>query len=187
MRNASFQKARLDTAKLWDYAVRALAGRAYSSGELRKKLAAKAAAASDVDATLTRLKDYGYINDKKYADSYAAARLENQGLGKSRVMRDLRARRIAPEVAARAVTAAYAQSDETLLIEAYLDRKVLRFRSGAMLEEPKELASAYRKLIRAGFPSGPVLRVLKRRAKDPEAVDSFEPPAEEEPDSDATP
>ncbi|MBI1791748.1 MAG: regulatory protein RecX [Acidobacteria bacterium] len=179
------KKARLSADALWDYAVKTLAGRSQSSSELRRKLAAKAERAEDVDAVLARLKEYGYLNDRQFAESYAGARLENRGLGKSRVLRDLRARRVAPAVAERAVAKAYSGVDENSLIEQFVDRKILRLRSGALFQDPKELASAYRKLIRAGFTSGNVLRVLKRLAKDPEIVDGFQPPAEEaEPDSD---
>ena len=44
----------------------------------------------------------------------------------------------------------------------------------------KELASAYRKLLRAGFSSGNIVRVLKRFARDPDLLDQFEPPVETE-------
>ena len=84
---------RLDAAALWDYAVRALAARAHSSGELRVKLERKAEKRSDVDATLARLKEYRYLDDRKFAESFAAARLENRQFGKNRVLRDLRERR----------------------------------------------------------------------------------------------
>jgi hypothetical protein len=42
------------------------------------------------------------------------------------------------------------------------------------------MASAFRRLMRAGFRSGDILRVLKRFARNPELLDNFEPPQEEE-------
>jgi regulatory protein len=171
---------RLDAEALFQYAVRALGGRAHSAAELKRKLRAKALLAEDVDKTVARLKDYGYLDDRKLAESYAGARLEREGFGKARVLRDLRARSVAPTIAERAVTKAYEGVEEDALVEAYVDRKILRARPGSMLKDPKELASAYRKLLRAGFSTNVILRVLKRRAQDPEIVDAFELPAEEE-------
>src|SRR6185295_11154908 len=94
---------RLDAVALWDYAVKALASRACSSGELRQKLIARAATKDDVEASMSRLKDYGYLDDRRFADSFAVARLENQRMGKARVLQDLRRRRVAPVVAEASV------------------------------------------------------------------------------------
>jgi len=87
-------KPRLSAEALWDFAVKVLAARAYSTGELRRKLIQKAERAADVDEAISRLRDYGYLNDRRFAESYAGFRLENQGLGKSRVLRDLRQRNV---------------------------------------------------------------------------------------------
>lgn len=169
---------RLDEAGLWEYAVKALAGRAHSTGELREKLRRRALSPEDVDATLARLKDYGYLDDRAFAESYAAARLENQRFGRNRVLRDLRERRVGSTLAEGTVRKVYQNVDEEKLVEDYLRR---RFRA-PVLQDEKELAAAYRRLLRAGFSSGTVIRVLKRVAKDPDLLDAFEPPepAEEE-------
>ena len=42
----------------------------------------------------------------------------------------------------------------------------------------KDLASAYRRLLRAGFRTGEIVRVLKRFAANPELLDYLEPPEE---------
>jgi hypothetical protein len=49
-----------------------------------------------------------------------------------------------------------------------------------LFQDEKELASAYRKLLRAGFTSGNIVRVLKRFARDPDLLDALEPPEETE-------
>ena len=63
------------------------------------------------------------------------------------------------------------------LIEDFVRRKI---RPKTSFEDPKELASAYRRLVRAGFASGNVISVLKRMAKDAELLDRIEPPEEQE-------
>lgn len=165
--------SKLDAERLWDYALRSLGGRAYSTGELRQKLRVKCERAEDVDATISRLKDFGYLDDKRFAEHFASARLENQKLGKMRVLRDLQRRRVAPALAGRTVEKTYQGVDETRLIEDFIRRKL---RKSNKFKENKDFASAYGKLLRAGFQSGAVIKALKKFAKNPELMDDLEPP-----------
>jgi len=165
---------RLDLEGLKKYALRALGGRAHSLGELRDKLMRRAASAGDVDAVIAQLKAHGYLDDRRYAESVAAAQLENRGVGEARALNELRKRRLAPAVAQKAVTSAYAGADEVALIEAWLRRKYRNTALDEFLSEPKNLASAYRRLRGAGFTSGNSLRVLKRFAREPEILDALE-------------
>lgn len=147
-----------------NYALRTLAGRAQSSGELRLKLGRRAEHAGDIDEVLRKLKDAGYLDDRRYAESYASARLENEGHGRSRVLRDLRERRVAPKLAEQAVNRAFSETDEVELIDAYLKRKFRGKDLPVWLSEEKNLMAAYRRLRYAGFGSGNAIRVLKRYA-----------------------
>ena len=167
---------RLEAGQLYDYAVKLLGGCAYATGEMRQKLRRRAARAEDVEATLGRLKEHGYLDDDRFASGYAAARLENGGLGARRVLRDLAGRRVAPATAQRAVGKIYAEVNEEALAEDFLRRKY-RGR-GELLEAEKDLAAAWRRLLRAGFAPDTAMRVLKRFAKNPELLDGFEPPEE---------
>lgn len=168
----------LDAPALWEYALRVLGGRAYSTGELRQKLRAKAAQAGDIDVTLARLKESGYLNDRKFAESFATARLENQGLGKTRVLADLSRRRVAPAVAQQTVGKVYAEVDEQALAEDFVRRKFRMASRENLFQDEKQMASAYRRLVRAGFRSATVVTVLKKFARDPDLLDGFEPPDE---------
>jgi len=162
---------------LWQYALRVLAARAQSLGELRRKLAERALHAEDVPAVLARLKAAGCLDDRRFAESYSTARLENQGFGQERVLRDLRRRRVAPRLAAEAVRAAYQGADETALIERFLRRKYRGTPLEEYLAEPRHLAAAYRRLRRAGFSAPNILRVLGRFASDTDWLASAEEPA----------
>jgi len=170
---------RLDANGLWEYALRALSGRAHSIGELRHKLMRRAERAEDIDELLARLKDHGYLNDQRYAESFATARLANEKLGGSRVVRDLRQRRVAPELAEKTVREIYRDVDESALIEDWVRRKYRLAPRDGLFQNDKDMASAMRRLMRAGFRAGDVLRVLKRFARNPELLDGFEPPADE--------
>jgi regulatory protein len=162
-----------------NYAARALSVRGYTVSELRTRLKKRAARAEDVEAVLGRLKEAGVVNDRRFAGSFAEWRRESQGMGKTRVLRDLMARRVAPAVAKEAVDAAFEGVDEIAMIEAFLKRKYRGKDLGALLQEQKELASAFRKLRGAGFSTGNSIRVLKRYAAEAERFAESEDEMEE--------
>jgi len=170
---------RLDAERLWAYALRLLGGRAYSTGELREKLRRRAERESDVDNAVARLKDLGYLDDRRFAETFATARLSGDKLGRTRVVQDLRRRRVAPALAERTVRDVYQGVDETALIEDWIRRKYrLAVREG-LFQEDKDMAAAYRRLLHAGFRPGDIVRVLKRFARNPELLDAWEPPEAE--------
>jgi regulatory protein len=131
-----------------------------------------------VDGVLARLKELGYLNDKRFAEGFATARLSNDKLGSTRVIHDLRRRRVASSLAESTVRKTYEDVDEIALIEDWIRRKYRMTERDGLFSEEKDLAAAYRRLARAGFRSGEIIRVLKRFAKNPELMDAFEPPEE---------
>ena len=166
---------------LWSYALKALGARAQSTGELRQKLVGRAERPADVEHTIARLRDYGYLNDTRFAENYAGARLENEGLGKSRVLRELRVRKVSTSLAQSTVNRLYGKLDEMELMANYIRRKIKTKKPlPEALEDPKILANVYRKLLRAGFSSSNAIGALKRIAKKQDLLDSFEPPEEME-------
>jgi regulatory protein len=169
----------LDAESLWSYALKALAGRAHSTGELREKLRRRAERVSDIDEVIARLKENGYLDDRRFAEGFATARLSNDRLGRGRVIQDLRQRRVAPAVAEKTVKQVYEEVDEQTLIDEFIRKKYRLAAREQLFQDEKDLASAYRRLLRAGFQTGNIVRALKRFAKNPELLDSFEPPEEE--------
>jgi regulatory protein len=127
-----------------------------------------------VDAVLAKLKEAGYLNDQRFAEAYAAARLQDQGLGKMRVLRDLRQRRVAPKLAEQVTEQTYQQTNEADLIEEFLRRKYRGKQLGAFFSVEKNLAAAFRRLRYAGFSAGESIRVLKRHASQPEVLDALD-------------
>lgn len=167
------RQERLGAQALFEYAVKSLGVRAQSSEELRTKLRRRASLASDVDSTITRLKEIGYLDDARFAQSYANARLENEGFGKTRVLNDLRQRRVTGNMADAAVQQTFEGKEEDALVDAFIQRRMPRVARGEKLKEQKDLAAAYRKLLRAGFSSGVALRALKKCALQPEVIDDI--------------
>ncbi len=147
---------------LYQYALKALAARARSTGELRRMLERRAARKADAAQVLGRLKESGYLNDQKFAQSYAAWRLENQRLGRFRVERDLRARLVAPRLAERAVEETYRNVDEGRLLREHLAR---RLRHSGPPKDRRALASLYRHLLGAGFSTGTIVAEVRKLSK----------------------
>jgi len=160
------EPAKLDINGLWDYALRILARRPHSVSELKTKLGRRASSPADLTQTLGKLREYGLTNDRKFSEAFASARLQNQGHGRFRVLRDLRARRVAPEVAEDAISKTFQDVDELELVQQYLERKYRGRDLRAMLQEEKTLATVYRRLRLAGFSSSNSLTVLRRYKQD---------------------
>ena len=171
--------ATLDVEGLLAYSARVLGSRAQTISELRRKLTQRAAGREDVDEVMRRLKAGGYLNDERFAESFAAWRRDSGGLGKTRVVRDLLARRVALEVAKKAAEAAYSATDESAMIEQFLARKFRGKDLRLYLSEEKHLASALRRLRAAGFGVGASIKVLKRHAA---LADELEDIEEERPE-----
>lgn len=152
----------LEADALREYAHKALSMRALSAGELREKLRRKAADKADIEPIVERLRELGAVNDARFAGAYAERRLENQGFGSQRVLRDLQKRKVASGVAAKAVSKAFAETDENQLALDFLARKFRKVDLREFLAEQKNLASAFRKLRLAGFSSSASLRALKK-------------------------
>ena len=170
--------APLDIEGLLAYSARVLTARAQTTSELRQKLTRRAAQRGDVDEVIRRLKENGYLNDQRFAESFANWRRDNDGVGKTKVVRDLMARRVAPELAKKTTEAAYSGTDETALVEQFLARKFRGRDLGALLQEEKHLASTFRRLRTAGFSAGSSIKVLKRYAAEAGRLEEI---AEEEP------
>jgi regulatory protein len=155
---------KLGGEELFSYGLTLLARRALSAGEIRARLQRRAADLAEVEAVIARLREYGYVNDDRFAEHFATARRDSGTVGRSRVLRDLRQRRVAPAVAQQAVEQAFEDVDEFTAVVNWLERKYRNVDLHQYLQNPKHLASVYRKLRYAGFGSGPAIQALKRFA-----------------------
>jgi regulatory protein len=155
-------KTKPDFPALLDYALKTLSARALSAGEMRTRLRRKGATAELAGQVLAKLEEYQVLDDARFAETFAAARRDNQGLGRARVLRELRTRRVAPAVAERAVTHAYSSTDEVSMAADFLARKFRKTDLTEYLADPKHLASAYRKLRYSGFSSSASVSALRK-------------------------
>ena len=155
-----------------------LGGRARSTGEVRQKLKNRAETEADIELTIAKLRDYGYLMTPTSPKTMPPGAATTKDSGAMRVLRDLRQRRVAPNVAGDAVKQAFESTDETEQIEAYLDRKYRSINLGQLLQDDRKLQSVFRRLRYAGFSAGASVRVLKRYAANAERLED-EPETED--------
>lgn len=164
--------APLDEDGLYQKAVAALARRSRSEVEVRRLLQRRALPGEDgaamITAVLGRLRDHGYLDDRRFAGHYALWQKEGEAHGKARVRRELRARGVDTEIAEAAIDEQFGDSDEESLIRNFLHRKRLK-----LPENPRQTANLFRKLLMAGFSPGPVLHCLRTWKVNPEWVEEL--------------
>ncbi len=165
---------KLSPEALWEYALHVMGIRAHSSSELRKKLERRAQSSLDVSSVMSKLREYGIVDDKKFSESFASARLANSGVGRFRVLRELRAKQVPSTIAEQAVNSAFAGADEQELAESFLLRKYRGKDLAVFLAQEKNLAAAYRRLRTGGFSASAALSVLKRYSRRAESFDEVE-------------
>ncbi len=151
----------LNAAGLFDYAVKALGRRMRSEAELRRLMKARVApdptGEAAIAAVVARLKDYGYLNDASFAETYARLRQQNEKLGQRRVQQDLKQKGVDDTLIAETLEARYGQTDEEDLAREHLERKRIR-----KPENPKETTRVMRRLVGAGFSTGVIYKVLRQ-------------------------
>lgn len=122
-----------------------------------------------VDVVIAHLKEQKYLNDTNYAENYLRYRKENEKFGQRRVVQDLKAKGVHPDIIDRTVGAAYADVNEEQLARAYLKRKRLRKPA-----DQKQAAKVFRNLMRAGFSTRTIFHILKQWEVDDEMLSALE-------------
>ena len=172
------QKKVYTEGELYEYAVGALARRMRSVAELKRLLRLKVEVETEFGKTLVeliirKLKDQGYLNDSQYAAAYSSFRRDNEKFGRMRVITDLKAKGVHPDLIDTAVTAAFDDVNEEKQARAYLQRKRL-----AKPKDQKQAARIFRNLTRAGFRAKTIFTILKMWDLDDETLTALEESAE---------
>jgi regulatory protein len=150
---------RVDTEpELYDVALRALMRRPHSVHEMSKLLERRASSKLLAQVVLARLRENGMIDDSRYAKQFARQRTEIRRQGKYRIARDLRARGIPDSHIEAAIAESTDEAGERAAVRQRIQRKLRLFRGPI---DQKKIASIYRTLLSAGFPSDTIRRELK--------------------------
>ena len=135
--------------KIFDRAVKLLAAKPRSVAELRERLLrGKTTNEEVVEGVIARLREYGYLNDERFAFSYASYKVKQKPVGRRRLERDLKLKKVETGVANEALQMVYAETSEEELIDQAIAKR-LRIRG-----RPKnrmEAKSLFDHLLRRGF------------------------------------
>jgi SOS response regulatory protein OraA/RecX len=149
----------------FDRAVAALARRALSTGELRRRLARAGHSREEIDAALRRLAELQLVDDRAVAYNHAHSRAASGRKGPVRVRAELAARGIRGADAEGAVAAAF-DAEGVAAAAAQAFERFARGRSRPLAASERAKVAA--RLARAGFPAAIIRSLLASEdAQDP--------------------
>jgi regulatory protein len=137
-------------------AYRLLTCRARSRAEIVDKLREKGFKDDVVGRVLADLERYGYINDRRFAEQWAASRVRGRGLGPRRIEQELKQKGISREMIREVLSETFPSEDEDAAAKKAAERK---------LRSMRNLEPAVRKRRLAGF--------LERKGFSPEIIRSL--------------
>ena len=162
-----------DEESLYEYAVGALGRQMRTVAEIKRLMRRRVGDQPHgellVEVVVARLKQYKYLNDTSYAESYTRFRKENEKFGRLRVTQDLKAKGVHADIVDSTVRSAYDEVNEEQLAREFLQRKRIW-----KPENQKQAARVFRTLSRAGFPSRIIFRILKTWDVDDETISALE-------------
>jgi len=138
MRERTFQRA-----------VKLLAAKPRSIAELRERLMqGRGSNQAVVEIVIARLREYGYLDDERFAYGYASLKVRQRPVGKRRLQRDLQLKKVDRAVADEALEAVFAETSEEELIDRAIEKRIrLRGRPNSRADAKK----LFDHLLRQGF------------------------------------
>ena len=102
----------------FERAVKLLAAKPRSVAELRERLLrGKNTNEEVVETVIARLREYGYLNDERFAFSYASYKVKQKPVGRRRLERDLKFKKVDSGVANEALEMVFTETPEEQLID----------------------------------------------------------------------
>ena len=149
-------------ARAFQRAVKLLAAKPRSIAELRERLAERCSSKTVIETVIARLREYGYLDDERYALGYASSKVRQQPIGRRRLELSLAKKKVDRSVADEALNQVFAETPEEELLNRALEKRV-RLRG-----RPKtraEAKSLFDHLLRQGFPFELVSERVRAAAK----------------------
>ena len=162
-----------DEGSLYEYAVGALSRRMRTVAEIKRlmrdRVRTQENGAELIGAVVERLKQQRYLNDTQYATTYSQYRQENEKFGRMRVVQDLKIKGVHPDVIEKTVGAAYSGVNEEKLARAFLAKKRAK-----KPKDQRETVRLFRMMVRAGFNSRAIFKILKSWDVEEETLTALE-------------
>ena len=150
-------------------AVKLLAAKPRSVEELRERLLEKEwTDEAAADYALAKLKEYGYLDDDRFAFGFASYRVRQKPVGRQRLARDLQTRKVPKETAEAALELVYQETPEEELIARAIEKRV-RLRGRPQTRQ--ETKSLYDHLLRLGFSYDLIIRKVREASSEQDVED----------------
>jgi regulatory protein len=137
-----------------------LARRPFSVAELRRALEKKFPHSAAVPEAIVRLRQLGYLDDRKFAEQYASSLARRHAFGRLRVRRELKAKLVDYRCIEPALEQAFEETDEQELLERTLAKKLRTMRRPVTTAR---LGSLWRSLMRHGFRTDAIMKAVRSR------------------------
>jgi regulatory protein len=136
--------------KVFERAAKLLAAKSRSVAELKERLLqGRHANQTIVEEVIARLREYGYLDDERFAVTFASSKVRQKPTGRRRLERDLSLKKIDKSVATQALDTVFAETSEEDLIDRAIEKRI-RLRGRPKTRE--EAKSLFDHLLRQGFP-----------------------------------
>jgi regulatory protein len=111
--------------RVFQKALKVLAARPRSEGQLRERLiAVPGVDPAMVDDCIVRLKEMGFLDDRRYAESYAAYRSSAKPMGRSRLARELSVKKVGASTIQEALDSVFQAGEEETLIDRAIEKRI---------------------------------------------------------------
>ncbi len=134
-----------------------LSRRPYSIADLRRSLEKKFPS-EDLSPAIARLRELGYLDDRKYAEGLALSLARNRSYGPHRIRRELKSKLVDYREIEAAVEKAFESVNERQLLKQTIQKKTRTLRKP--LTRAK-LASLCQSLIRRGFRADDIMKAVR--------------------------
>lgn len=135
-------------ARTFQRAAKLLAAKPRSVAELRERLSERCSNKAIVETVIARLREYGYLDDGRFAFGYASLKVRQQPIGRRRLEQSLAIKKVDSVVADAALDLVFAETSEEQLIDRAIEKRI-RLRG-----HPKtriEAKNLFDHLLRQGF------------------------------------
>ncbi|MBD3170600.1 MAG: hypothetical protein GF307_14040 [candidate division Zixibacteria bacterium] len=144
-------------------ALRMLARRSHSRGELRAKLSRRGYQPGNIDEVLSRIAEEGYLDDRSFAFEFAGYYLRRKPCGRKLLEYELKRRGVTVRYIHEALNEVFSEVDEYTEAKELADRKLKQYEK----YEGRELKGRlYRFLYNRGFPPDIIYEVVNEKVKD---------------------
>ena len=149
-----------------------LARHPYSIAEMRQALEKKYPQSGQVSVAVARLRELGYLDDRKFAEQYAYSLAHNRTFGPHRLRRELKAKLVNYREIDSAVERVYQETPAQTLLEQALAKKLRTLR--LPLTRPR-FHSLCQSLMRLGFTAGDIIKEVRARPELAPVAEGVEP------------